>query len=222
MDGTVFSIPEPRLDQQLGVAQMIQASARIVEQERQVAFRRHEFDLLVPPKRARVTIRRCHAADLAAVSTLATTGIGGELAHNRSVENVLQVNPNSVFLFKRRDLLVGVWAMLMLSPRGIEALLLGELDTRNPEPEMLVSATQEPSAIYVWAVVASSLASEGIRHVSAFLRQPLYVRSNLYAKPATSAGKQILSDTGFRSINQVGEGLHRYLRHANRQEILDA
>jgi hypothetical protein len=178
---------------------------------------RHDFDSLVPPLRNRVELRRATLQDLRTAAALAGRAIGGQLADLSVVERVLHRNPNSVLLFKRNQSLAGFWSMLFLTPRGLEAMLFGELCLENPQQNLLASGTEEPSAIYIWAVVASGLASEGIRHVSSFLRQPLYARANCYARPATEAGREIIESTGFHLVNSSSNRLHRYVRHANRQ-----
>lgn len=195
---------------------MVQTRTPFSNHQNVAEFCRHEFDTLEPPKRARVSLGRGRTEDLESLAKLASSAIGSNLAELNTVKKVLKKNPNSVLLFKKNGAVVGVWAMLMLSSRGLEQLLLSDLDTENPDPEMLVSSTQEPAAIYVWAVVANSLAAEGIRHVSAYLRQPLYARANLYARAATRDGKQILSRTGFKPLTQVDGKLYRYARHINR------
>lgn len=174
---------------------------------------RHDFDGLTKPSRPRIELWRARLSDLDALETLAAHHFDASLAHRQTVETVLQKNPNSIFLFKHGQDLQGFWAMLLLTPKGLEALLTGELDTAAPATALICSRVEKPAGIYVWAVLAKGLAAEGIRHVSCFLRQPLYSDANLYAKPASLAGAEIMRSTGFSPA--ADSSLWRYVRHAN-------
>jgi hypothetical protein len=181
---------------------------------------RHDFDSLQPPPRPRIALRRVLSADFQPLAQLARKTIGEGLSSLDTVRDILGRNPNSVLVFERDQEAVGFWAMLMLTSEGLEALLTAEFNPLVPDSSRIVSTTESPAAIYVWAVVAKGLASEGIGHVSAFLRQPLYVRANLYTRAATEAGGIIMNATGFVPIKCAMGGLHRYVRHANRPSSL--
>jgi hypothetical protein len=182
---------------------------------------RHEFDLLRPPARSRVELRRGRPEDLERATALAYESISGPMAPPTVVHRVLAINPNNILLFWRKGRIVGTWSMLMLTARGLEALLTGDLALMDPRRDCLASPTQGPAAIYIWAVVAPGIASEGIRHVSAFLRQPLYADANLYAKPATLQGRQLSESLGFVTVSERQaqtnqDCLLRYIRLENR------
>jgi hypothetical protein len=133
------------------------------------------------------------------------------------VERVLSINPNNILVFWRGAEMVGSWSNLMLSSKGLEALVCKEFDPRCPTQFQLAGPSEVPAAIYVWAVVAPKTASEGITHVSRFLSQPLYGTSNLFARPMTKLGHQLSEALGFAPLKAIPDHW-RYVRLANRIE----
>ncbi len=183
----------------------------------QLGYSRHEFDMLEPPRRCRIDLARATDSDLEVISELAAAQIPGELASSDVVRQVTAHNPNNLLLFKQGRGVMGGWSMLMLNGPGMEALFLGEIDLANPDDQYLVGPTEVPNAIYVWAVVAPKLAAEGIRHVSKFLRSPIYRKANLYSRPNTPVGVQLNLRLGFKPIGDKAPGFYRYVRLANRK-----
>ena len=179
-----------------------------------------EFDTLLPPKHSRVEIRRATGHDLSAAAALASRYLPGELASLTSVRKAISRNPNNVMIFWRGGSVAGAWAMLMLNSRGLEALLTSGFNFAEPASRELAAATDAPAAIYIWAVVAPGLASEGIAQMSLFLRHPLYSAANLYTRPTTPGGRRIAENLGFVPISGATAGLHRYLRLPNREPVL--
>lgn len=178
--------------------------------------RPHEFDLLKLPAKPHMQMRCAVARDLPVVRSLLRKYIPAPTAPDDVVQYTRMRNRNNLMLFCREGEIVGVYAMLMLTPLGLERLLLGEFDPLDPDPASLALRLSTPAGIYQWAVVAPGSVSEGILHVSQFLRQPLYRHANLFARPATAAGKRICENVGFISLDDHITGLHRYVRIANR------
>lgn len=108
----------------------------------------------------------------------------------------------------------------MLRPKGLEALLLGELDMSNPDTVLLATTTEAPAAIYTWMVVAPGLAAEGIKLVADILGKPLYAGANLYARPTSRLGQDLSWNLGFKPVDGRADGLWRYIRLANRPAML--
>ena len=182
-------------------------------------YSKYEFDLLRPPSRPRLSLHHGTADDLKEGASLAARNIPGDLAGLDAVRKVKSRNPNNVLLIKKDEKVVGVWSMLMLNPRGVEALLLGELQATDPSCEYLSAAAESPAAIYFWAIVAPGFASEGVRHIAQFLRQPLYGVSNLFSRPTTDDGVRFHNGMGFRPLGASHPGLYRYVRLANRSVL---
>jgi len=177
---------------------------------------RHEFDRLEVPTRPRIRLHRATVEDIGATRQMAAQELPGAVASEEAIARTISHNRNSVLLFYKNADVVGIWAMLMLTASGLEALLLGEFDGLNPNPKWVAVTGDSPAAIYHWAVVAPGLASEGIRHVSHFLRQPPFRSANFYSRPNTEVGIRLNLGLGFHAIQAGTPGLFRYVRLINR------
>ena len=177
---------------------------------------RHEFDRLEVPTRPRIRLHRATVEDIGATRQMAAQELPGAVASEEAIARTISQNRNSVLLFFKNADVVGIWAMLMLTASGLEALLLGEFDGLNPNPKWIAVTGDSPAAIYHWAVVAPGLASEGIRHVSHFLRQPPFRSANFYSRPNTEVGIRLNLGLGFHAIQAGTPGLFRYVRLINR------
>jgi hypothetical protein len=177
---------------------------------------RHEFDRLEIPVRPRIRLRRATVDDIGTTRHMAARELPGMVASEEVIARTMSRNRNSVLLFYKNSDVVGIWAMLMLTATGLEALLLGEFDGLNPNPRTIAATGDSPAAIYHWAVVAPGLASEGIRHVSQFLGQPPFRTANFYSRPNTEVGIRLNLGLGFRPIRAGIPGLFRYVRLINR------
>ncbi|MGH1352270.1 MAG: hypothetical protein ACRBBN_15885 [Methyloligellaceae bacterium] len=185
-------------------------------------YAKHEFDLLNAPVKRRIELRRCTLQDISKVCEFTESELPGEVARAEVVRSALGVNKNNILTFWNNNRMVGVWAMLMLNHLGLERILLGEFDSLNPSTKCLSPRLETPMGIYVWAVIAPGIAAEGIRHVSAFLRAPIYRNTNLFTRPNTKAGVRINQGVGFAPVKCGTEGLYRYTRIANRYNPLKA
>ena len=183
-------------------------------------MQRREFDLLVPSDHVQMGVRPAAQEDLPVVFDMAQKEIPALSAAMPFVVGAVERNPDSILVFHRDNEIVGLYAMLLLSAPGLERLLLDELDTSAPDRDAVVAAGVAPAAIYNWAVVARRLASEGFRHTSVYLRQPLYRRANIYARGTTAAACKIMEHTGYQLLGGPHPDLYRYVRMANRQSRL--
>lgn len=173
------------------------------------------------PKKGATSCRPALLDDLPQIESILTESFGSRVATPDVVQYVMMHNRNNVHVICRRQTIVGIYAMLMLNPQGLERLLLGEFDPSRPDPLCLSSRLMTPIAIYKWAVVAPGLAAQGIRCMSHYLRQPFFRYANLFARPVTPAGRKIMRDVGFLPIEGARmPGLHRYVRKPNRPAAL--
>lgn len=180
-----------------------------------------EFDTLRAPKRPRISMRRANLGDLTPALALAERELPPGIAGSGVVSRILSQNRNNVLIFEQGDEIAGFWAMLMLTPTGLERLLVGEFDATNPTPDCLARLNDSPAAIYNWAVAAPGLAVEGVYHVSRFLRRPTFRYSNIYSRPNTPQGVRFNKRLGSRPMPDRSDGLYRYVRLANRRMALD-
>ncbi len=181
---------------------------------------RRDFDLLFPLNHIQMVVRPALCAELSLIVDIARDKIPTLSAILPTVEAVLNYNKDSVLAYDRDGEIVGFYSMLMLSASGLERLLLGELDTSAPDFDAIVKSGEEPAAIYNWAVVAPKLASEGLRHTSVYLRQPIFQRANLYARGTTKAACRIMEHGGYHLVGGLQSDLYRYVRIANRNSRL--
>lgn len=180
------------------------------------------FDRLSKPVKSRVQIRTAIKSDLPALYELARRHLEDDLASPEIVSAVVDHNPNNLIVMSRGGRAVGLWAMLMLNARGVEALLTGGFNAHGPDLRMLAAPAEAPAAIYVWVIVCPGIAAAGIHHVSKFLRQPLYRAANLYSRPTTAAGVKINLRRGLSPLSTSTIGLYRYVREANEAPGLPA
>ena len=177
---------------------------------------KREFDSLEPSKNSKIHVRNAEPANLAEACRIGNDEIPGGVASIPLVRDVITHNPDNAYMFYRNDRIVGFYAMLMLTPIGLEQLLLGEFNGSCPDPICLSTSNEPPAAIYKWAVVAPGLAAEGIKHVSHILRQPKYQKLNFFSRPNTETGVRINLNLGFKPIQCGTAGLYRYIRIVNR------
>ncbi len=175
-----------------------------------------EFDLLVPNRHVRMGVRPATHTELPIIFDLARDEIPALAAAMPTVERVMEHNEENILVFDREGEVIGVYAMLLLNGEGHSQLLTGELDTVHPRVETLVEYGRAPTAIYNWAVVANSLAAEGFRHASVYLRRPRYRNANIYARGTTPAACRIMERTGYERVGSGFQDLFRYVRIANR------
>jgi len=181
---------------------------------------KHEFDLLLPLKSSRIEVNPATADDAKKACELSRDNIPNSVENISLIKNVISRNADNIFIFRKNQMIIGVYAMLMLTPLGLERLLLGEFDSKNPDMMCLTITGETPAAIYVWSYVAPGLAADGIRHVSKFLQQPNYRNINFFARPVTKAGLRITQNLGYEPLKNATEGLYRYVRLVNREPEL--
>ena len=183
-------------------------------------FGRHEFDRMQPSKSSRLQLVPANNGDIETGWKLANNEIPGKIADISIINHVITYNPNSILLICRDEKIVGIWAMLMLSPIGLEQLLVGELDATKPALNSLTPTDVAPQAIYFWAAVAPGIAAGAVMQISQFLRQPLYRHANCFSRPNTPAGERFNIGMGFKPVECGTPGLMRYVRLANRGETI--
>jgi hypothetical protein len=179
-----------------------------------------EFDLLCAPKNPRISIRPATVADIDEIYQIIHRNVSFAVAPPDVMRFAMAINRNNIVAFLRHGEVVGVYAMLMLSVRGLEAVLVGDFDGHDPHGTHLATRLQQPAAIYQWLVVAPGLAAEGVTHVAAFLQHPYYRNANLYMRSFSEAGARISTALGFRPVEGATlKGLYRYVRLSNRRSV---
>lgn len=182
------------------------------------AARSKEFDLVTLPLRQRVDARRCQTGDIPLLLRYAEAAMGVPLAPEATTARIACAHPDSLWSFWLGDRLVGGVALLMLNQGGLDGLIDDSVDLRDPPPAVFAAAGERPAAIYVWAILGSAIASEGIAHAIVRLQQFPYELADLYALPATEAGLRFTRGLGFHLVPGHPRALYRYVRMANRMQ----
>ncbi len=87
--------------------------------------------------------------------------------------------------------------MLMLNVDGADALLRGQLDTRDPPNELLVGQHERPAAIYGWLIHAKGRLAPGLTLVMEKLQTPLYRGVDIVCRASTKDGATFFDALGF-------------------------
>jgi hypothetical protein len=177
-----------------------------------------EFQAVIALRSGRTAVRRLRLDEIGPLLEAARTAIGTGMAAEEVVERVALQQPDALWAFTRNHRLVGCLALLMLNAAGVEALLSGGVDFRDPAPSFLAEAFDTPAAIYVWALLAPALAVDGVAEVMLRLRGPRYDSANIYAFQATHEGANLLRRLGFHPVSGCFRGLYQYVRLANRSQ----
>src|SRR5882672_7653047 len=178
---------------------------------------RHELDRLVTTNA--ITAGPATYEQLADLAAVAKKEIPGVNASEGGLVQFLRDDPESIFAFQRDGRLLGGIALLYLNCRGHDALLLDEIDLKNPSREYLARPGEDVSAIYVWALVGYGRAAIGLGNVAAYLRRPRFVSADYFAQPSSSAGGDLLAALGFKPVASFQPNLWCYERPGNRLPI---
>ena len=171
---------------------------------------RHELDRLSPTSAITVSLAtRRQLVDLVAIARREIPGVN---ASEAGLAQFLCDDPESIFAFERAGNLLGGIAFLYLNCRGHDALLLDDIDLKNPGREFLARPDEEVSAIYVWALAGYGRAVAGLGNVAEYLRKPRFFSADYFAQPSTPAGRDLLIALGFTPIPSYQPDLWSYER----------
>jgi hypothetical protein len=171
---------------------------------------RHELDKLSPTSAITVSLAaHQHLVDLVAIARREIPGVS---ASEAGLAQFLRDDPESIFAFERGGKLLGGIAFLHLNCRGHDALLLDDIDLKNPGHDFLAQPDEEVSAIYVWALAGYGRAVVGLGNVAAYLRKPRFFNADYFAQPSTAAGRDLLVAIGFTPVPSYQPDLWSYER----------
>jgi hypothetical protein len=175
---------------------------------------RHELDRLATTTAiAAAPATYEQLGDLAAIAKKEIPGVN---ASEAGLVQFLRDDPESIFTLARNGSLLGGIALLYLNCRGHDALLLDEIDLKNPGREYLARPGEDVSAIYVWALAGYGRATIGLGNVAEYLRRPRFAGADYFAQPSSVAGRDLLQALGFRPIPSFQPNLWYYERPWNR------
>lgn len=176
---------------------------------------RGEFDLLGNRQSRRVAAMPATTSEIPTLVRLASRTIPALAAAEPAVRRVHARDPETVWNFRFRGEVAGLFALLYLNHLGLQALMEATIDGADPSNELLCELGEPVQAIYVWALVAPGIVAEGIQTVSRHLQGPRYRSANLYSRPVGAAAERINRHYGFRPVSPAAP-LLRYVRMTNR------
>jgi len=182
--------------------------------ERRDLVARHDLDGLLPSGAVRgdpATLNQ-----LAALAELANREIPGVSVSEAGLAQFLRQDPESVFAFQHNGKLLGGVAFLYLNRLGHDALLVQEIDLKNPPHQLLARSDEDVSAIYTWALVGHGRATIALGNVTTHLRRPRFFYADFFARPSSAAGRALLIALGFGLVADCEHNLWTYQRPWNR------
>jgi len=182
--------------------------------ERACLVARHDFDSL--STRSEIEVRVARYSEISILADMAHRLVPGVQITEPGLRKYCVFDPECILTFSRHEKLLGAIAFLYLNRRGHDALMRGEISLTHPDIGLLAGSNEEVSATYIWAIAASGRGIAGLGKAAAHLRAPRYVNADCFAQPSTTAGRDILTATGFRQIPSSQPDLWCYERPWNR------
>jgi hypothetical protein len=182
--------------------------------ERASLAARHDFDTL--PRSAAIEVQPVRHSELSNLVDMATRLVPGVQITEPILSGYVAFDPECILTFSGPEGLLGGIAFLYLNNRGYDALILGQISLAAPDISLLAGASEEVSAIYMWAIATSGRGIVGLGNVAARFRKPRFFSANYFAQPSTTAGRHLLIATGFQRIPSLQADLWRYERPWNR------
>jgi hypothetical protein len=171
---------------------------------------RHELDRLATT--TAITAAPATYPQLAELAAIAKKEIPGVNASEAGLIQFLRDDPESIFALTRNGRLLGGIALLYLNCRGHDALLLDEIDLKNPGRQYLARPGEDISAIYVWALAGYGRAAIGLGNVAEYLRRPRFSDADYFAQPSSTTGRDLLRALCFKPIPSFQPDLWYYER----------
>jgi predicted GNAT family N-acyltransferase len=151
-----------------------------------------------------LTIFTPTAAQIGQLMARARADLPVRLASDETVCRVAAENPDCFWAIARRTRVAGgvseprgLVAMLMLNDEGIDALLTGAMDARDPPRRYLAGQHQRPAAIYGWLIHAKGTLAPGLTLVMEKLQTPLYRGVDIFCRASTKDGGAFFDALGF-------------------------
>jgi hypothetical protein len=184
------------------------------DMERASLAARHDFDAL--PRSPEIDVQPAQPSELSALADMANRLVPGVRITEPDLERYFTFDPDSILTFSRKKKLLGAVAFLYLNSRGLDALILDEMNLTHPDVGLLAGRSEEVSAIYVWAIAGQGRAMAGLGNVSKHLSEPRLACADLYAQPSSADGRNLMIALGFEPIPSFQHELWSYQRPWNR------
>jgi hypothetical protein len=172
--------------------------------------KRHDFDSL--STNSAIEVRPAHSREIAAIADMATRMVPGVQITEQALRRHFDFDPECILVFARHGKLLGGMAFLYLNGRGHDALISGALAPSRPDFALFARVDEAVSAAYIWAIGATGRGIAGLGKAAAHLRKPRYVDADCFARPSTTAGRDLMIATGFTQIPSLQTDLWCYQR----------
>ena len=182
--------------------------------ERGPLVARHDFDGL--PRVREIEVRPARRSELAAIAELGNRMVPGVHVKVSDLEHYFSFDPDSILTFGRQGKLLGAVAFLHLNRDGLDALLRAEMTLTQTDFSLLAGRSEPASAIYVWAIAGQGRAMAGLGNVSEHFCKTRFAAADLYARPSSEDGRNLMIAIGFAPIESSQRELWRYQRPWNR------
>lgn len=176
---------------------------------------RHDFDML--PRCAEIDARPARYSELSTVAEMANRLIPGVQITETDLGRYFVFDPESIFIFSRKQKLLGAVALLYLNDRGHDALILDGIDLTHPDFGLLADRHDEVSAVYVWGITGQGRAMGGLGNMSTHLSGKRFASANIYAQASSADGRKLMIALGFEPMPSRQRDLWRYERPWNRR-----
>lgn len=176
---------------------------------------RHDFDALRPV--AGIETYPTRPAEIPALAAFAREMVPGVRLSAAELAGYCRINRRTAFSFAKDGHLLGGIAFLFLNDAGLDALILDEIDLRQPQPRYLAETDDVPAAIYWWALAAKGRGIRGLGQIARLFGSPQYSRVDFYAQPSSREGARTATALGFERMPSWQPDLWTYCRAANRE-----
>ena len=176
---------------------------------------RHDFDALRPV--AGIETYPTKRSEIPALAALAREMVPGVQLKAAELAAYCRFNRRTAFTFARNGHLLGGIAFLFLNDAGLDALILDEIDLRQPEQRYLAATDDVPAAIYWWALAAKGRGIGGLGQIARLFGSPQYSQVDFYAQPSSREGTRMATALGFERVPSWQPDLWTYCRTANCQ-----
>jgi hypothetical protein len=182
---------------------------------RQDGFRFRELDQLRPTSFVEaVPAAIDEVPELVAIAHAAIPAVRGVSA--RIVAEVQEYHPQSLIAFKVKGVIQGGVCFLYFNDRGLDALILDEINFGNPDHALLAKEGEPVSALYIWAMACRGRSVAATGTVAHRFHEMPFRYADYYVRPATDDGRRFSRELGFSPAQSFQPDLWHYRRIVNR------
>lgn len=176
--------------------------------------RRHDFDSLTMSHD--IDVHPSTSREIPQLTAMARQMVPGVVLTDAQLYYYCALNPETAFSFVRSGALLGGIAFLYLNVFGLDALLLDDIDLRQPATRLLSAPGETPAAIYWWALAARGRGISGMGALTAHFAAERYQNVDFYTQPSSADGTRIIQALGFTPTQSWQPDLWTYRRSARR------